>query len=203
MSVFIAPLIVILLVVVYGVVHSLLASNKIKHLVRNLFGSYTGRWYRLAYNIFAFISLLPVLALPALLPDKTLYVIPPPWMYLMSLSQVLAVGLLIIGFLQTGMGSFLGIRQLIIGDDQAQTCLEVRGLYRYVRHPLYTAGLLFIWMTPVMTINVLALYLGLTVYIIIGAYLEEGRLVQEFGAAYEDYKKGTPMLVPFVKGSIR
>lgn len=203
MSVFLAPLIVFLSVVVYGVVHSLLASNGIKNLARRLFGSHVDRWYRLAYNIFALISLLPVLALPALLPDKTLYVVAPPWVYLTLLGQVLAVGLLIVGFLQTGVWSFLGFRQLVAGDGKGGTRLEVRGLYRYVRHPLYTAGLLFIWMTPVMTINVLALYLGLTIYIVIGAYLEEGRLVQEFGAAYEDYKKGTPMLVPFVNWSNR
>lgn len=203
MSVFLAPMIVFLSVVVYGAVHSLLASNRIKNLARRSLGTHADRWYRLAYNIFASISLLPLLALPALLPDKTLYVIQPPWIYLTLLGQVLAVGLLIVGLLQTGVWSFLGFRQLIAGGAQGETRLEVRGLYRYVRHPLYTAGLLFIWMTPVMTINVLALYLGLTIYIVIGAYLEEGRLVQAFGAAYQDYKKGTPMLVPFVNWSNR
>jgi protein-S-isoprenylcysteine O-methyltransferase Ste14 len=203
MSVYFSPLIVLLAVVVYGIVHSLLASNGIKNLVRRLFGSFADRWYRLAYNIFAVISLLPVLALPALLSDETLYLIPSPWLYLTLLGQVLAVGLLLVGLLQTGVWSFLGFRQLIAGDEGGGTRLEVRGLYRYVRHPLYTAGLLFIWMTPVMTMNVLALYLGLTIYIVIGAYLEERRLVGEYGAAYEDYKKGTPMLVPFVKWSNR
>jgi protein-S-isoprenylcysteine O-methyltransferase Ste14 len=193
----------LLSVLIYGIVHSLLASNQIKNLARRWFGMYAERGYRLAYNIFAIISLLPVLALPALLPDKTFYVIPTPWFYLTFLGQLLAVGLLLVGLLQTGVWSFLGFRQLIVGDEQVESRLEVRGLYRYVRHPLYTAGLLFIWLTPLMTSNVLALFFGLTIYIIIGAYLEERRLVQEYGPAYDEYKKSTPMLVPFVNWSNR
>ena len=203
MLVFFAPVIVLLSVLIYGIVHSLLASNQIKNLARCLFGAYADRGYRLAYNIFAIISLLPVLALPALLPDRTVYVIPSPWVYLTFLGQLLAVGLLLVGLLQTGVWSFFGFRQLMVGDEQVESRLEVRGLYRYVRHPLYTAGLLFIWLTPLMTSNVLALFFGLTIYIIIGAYFEERRLVQEYGPAYDEYKKSTPMLVPFVNWSNR
>jgi len=69
-------------------------------------------------------------------------------------------------------------------------------LYRFVRHPLYTAGLVFIWLTPVMTVNRLVLYLSLTVYILIGAYFEERKLQREFGKEYEDYQIRTPMLFP-------
>ena len=203
MLVFFAPVIVLLSVLIYGIVHSLLASNQIKNLARCLFGAYADRGYRLAYNIFAIISLLPVLALPALLPDRTVYVIPSPWVYLTFLGQLLAVGLLLVGLLQTGVWSFFGFRQLMVGDEQVESRLEVRGIYRYVRHPLYTAGLLFIWLTPLMTSNVLALFFGLTIYIIIGAYFEERRLVQEYGPAYDEYKKSTPMLVPFVNWSNR
>jgi len=66
------------------------------------------------------------------------------------------------------------------------------GLYRWVRHPLYTAGLLFIWLIPVMTANLLALNIGLTIYLITGALFEERKLVREFGEAYIEYRKVTP-----------
>ncbi|MCK4727039.1 MAG: isoprenylcysteine carboxylmethyltransferase family protein [Anaerolineales bacterium] len=196
--VFFTPLIVFLSVLLYGIVHSLLATKSFKSLVRRLFGSYTDRWYRLAYNIFAIISLLPVLALPALLPDHTIYVVTDPWIYLTFLGQVLAVGLLLVGFLQTGVWTFLGFRQLVTGGEHHETRMVVRGLYRFVRHPLYTAGLVFIWLTPVMTKNIFALNLGLSIYIVFGAYLEERRLEKEYGAVYRAYKKSTPMLVPFL-----
>ena len=188
-----APLAIFLCVLAYGIVHSFLASIPFKSFIRRLFGSYTDHWYRLAYNIFAVVSLLPVLALPALLPDKIIYSATAPWIYLMLLGQVMAVGLLIVGLLQTGLWSFLGFRQLVTGGEHHETRMVVRGLYRFVRHPLYTAGLVFIWLAPVMTKNLFALNLGLSIYIVIGAYLEELRLEQEDGAAYRTYKESTPM----------
>jgi methanethiol S-methyltransferase len=72
----------------------------------------------------------------------------------------------------------------------------VAGLYKLVRHPLYTCGLILVWLPPVMTWNLLAFAIGATVYILIGAYFEERKLVAEFGQAYLDYRKRTPMLIP-------
>jgi len=74
--------------------------------------------------------------------------------------------------------------------------LVVRGLYRWVRHPLYTAGLVFLWFTPIMAVNLLALYVGFSLYLVIGAYFEERKLLREFGADYAEYQQRTPMLIP-------
>jgi protein-S-isoprenylcysteine O-methyltransferase Ste14 len=80
--------------------------------------------------------------------------------------------------------------------DNQQTELVTRGLYCWMRHPLYTGGLLFIWFTPLMTRNLLALIVGLTLYLILGAFLEERRLLHEFGEAYAEYRRCVPMLIP-------
>jgi protein-S-isoprenylcysteine O-methyltransferase Ste14 len=97
---------------------------------------------------------------------------------------------------QTGLWSFIGIEQLLAPPDSRPPELVISGLYRWVRHPLYTAGLIFIWLTPVMTWNVLALSLGLSAYLIIGAYFEERKLLGEFGEAYQLYQRRTPMFFP-------
>ena len=47
-----------------------------------------------------------------------------------------------------------------------------------------------------MTWNLLALIVGLTAYIFIGAHFEERKLLLEFGDAYAEYRRQTPMLVP-------
>lgn len=39
--------------------------------------------------------------------------------------------------------------------------------------------------------NSLTLYIGATIYVFIGAYFEERKLLREFGADYEAYRKGT------------
>jgi protein-S-isoprenylcysteine O-methyltransferase Ste14 len=100
------------------------------------------------------------------------------------------------GLKQTGMTSFIGLRQVLLPEDTFPPKLITDGFYRYVRHPLYTAGLVIIWLIPTMTCNLLALNLGLTIYIIVGAYFEERKLLDEFGDAYAEYRRHTPMLIP-------
>ncbi len=189
-------LIILVAVAWYGLVHSLLASLEVKDWANRRFGEYAARGYRVMYNLFAVISLFPVLALVALLPDRTLYRIPLPWALLTVFGQALALGALALGLLQTGAASFLGIEQLFRPAPQRGSILVVSGLYRWVRHPLYTAGLAFIWLVPVMTANLLALNIGLTVYILVGAHFEERKLLREYGDAYAEYRRRTPMLVP-------
>jgi protein-S-isoprenylcysteine O-methyltransferase Ste14 len=138
-----------------------------------------------------------VLILPVVLIDKVIYSIPMPWRLLNLAGQALAVIMLVVGLKQTGISAFAGVRQLFAPEDVSPPKLVTGGLYRYMRHPLYTAGLLFIWLSPVMTWNLLALYLGLSAYGLIGAYFEERKLEREFGEAYQAYKQKTPMLIPF------
>jgi len=185
----------ILSVLFWGLFHSLLASLKAKELVRRRLGDRAMRFYRLGYNAFACVSFLPVLALAALTPDRTLYLVQLPWSGLMVFGELLAVAALVIGFRQTDAWEFLGLRQLS-GKEEQPAQLTTSGLYRCVRHPLYTTGLLFIWLTPIMTVNILAINLGLTVYILGGAYFEERKLNREFGAQYAAYQSATPMLIP-------
>jgi protein-S-isoprenylcysteine O-methyltransferase Ste14 len=196
MSVAVSAILILGAVIVYGLVHSLLASLHIKDWARRRFGERSARLYRLVFNLFATLTLLPVLALPVLLPDRTLYTIPFPWMLLTLAIQALAALALLCGLIQTGIWSFLGLQQLMAPPAQENERLVVHGLYRWVRHPLYTAGLVFIWLTPVMTVNLLILYLGFSFYIIFGALIEERKLQSEFGQAYLDYRQHTPFLVP-------
>jgi len=105
--------------------------------------------------------------------------------------------LLILGVLQTDTLSFVGLRQLV--EEEKPAKFVTGGLYRLVRHPLYTAGLLFLWLSPQVTVNSFTLYAAVTIYILIGAYFEERKLLREFGEAYADYRSRTPMLIPWLK----
>jgi protein-S-isoprenylcysteine O-methyltransferase Ste14 len=190
---------IILAVLLYGLVHSFLAALGTKARARAWFGPGADRWYRLFFNVFGLLSFLPVLALVAWLPDREIYRIPSPWVYLALFGQLLAVVVLGIGVLQTGALHFLGLAQLFEGPGSQSQILVTGGLYRWVRHPLYTAGLVFIWLAPIMTANLLALNIGLTIYLIVGALYEERKLVNEFGEEYLQYRQRTPMLIPGVQ----
>jgi protein-S-isoprenylcysteine O-methyltransferase Ste14 len=176
----------------WGVIHSFLASHLAKDLCHLKVGNMD--FYRLAYNIFAAISFLPILYLMVTLPDQPVYAVPAPWYWVMSGGQFLSAILLVTAFLQTDSLSFVGLRQLF--EEEKSGALVTRGLYRVVRHPLYTFGLLFIWLTPTVSQNSLTVYIGATIYTLIGAYFEERKLLLDFGGDYAEYKQKTPMLIP-------
>ncbi|HUI88087.1 MAG TPA: isoprenylcysteine carboxylmethyltransferase family protein [Anaerolineales bacterium] len=179
----------------WGLSHSLLASLAWKDFFRKMFGDGVRRVYRLGFNIFSVLTLLPVLWLMWIPPSPVLYLVPAPWKYLMLVGQAIAAFLLLYGVLQTDILSFIGLRQLFDAEDRTHAFVT-NGLYRFVRHPLYGAGLLFLWLTPTMTINRLTVYGCATIYILIGAHFEERKLLREFGTAYAEYKALTPMIIP-------
>jgi len=188
-------LILIVAFAAWGIVHSLLASFALKDFFRKTLGDDFLRVYRLGYNLFSVLSLLPILWLMWILPNHTIYLIPAPWKYLMLAGQGVAAFLLLYGVLQTDTLSFVGLRQLVELDGKSGM-LVTSGPYRFARHPLYSAGLLFLWLTTLMTVNQLVLYICATIYIFIGAYFEERKLLREYGSAYAEYKSITPMIIP-------
>ena len=191
--------VVLTAVLAYGGIHSALASLWFKRRTKQQFGSASDRWFRFMYNLIAVISLLPVLALPVMFEDQPVYQIPWPWRALTLAGQAFALLALVVGVLQTGLWSFLGLRQLLYGPETDSHTLVIGGLYRWVRHPLYSAGLAFVWLMPSMSLNLLALILGISFYILVGATLEERKLKAEFGESYSAYQRRTAMLIPFLR----
>src|SRR5919108_1081643 len=187
----------IVTIALWGILHSLLASLGFKSALRRNLGDGFMKAYRLLYNIIAVITFAPVLYLMRSLPDQTLYQVPVPWRYLMLAGQALSGLLLFMAVMQTDLLSFAGFRQLI--EEEKQENLVTTGLYRSVRHPLYTFSLLILWLSPAMSINSLIVYAALTVYVLIGILFDERKLLREFGKAYADYRSSTPMLLPGLK----
>jgi protein-S-isoprenylcysteine O-methyltransferase Ste14 len=117
---------------------------------------------------------------------------PPRWMELVG-CLLLFVGWSMIIISQHQMGAAW---RLGIVDEQTQ--LQVRGLYRYVRHPIYTgmviatAGLLVMMPTLVM--------LGLMILALLGlnreARLEEEHLERIHGDTYRQYLARTGRWLP-------
>ena len=67
-----------------------------------------------------------------------------------------------------------------------------------MRHPIYSFSFILLWLMPVMSWNLLALAIGLSLYMLIGIGFEERKLVAEFGQAYVEYRQRTRMLIPWV-----
>lgn len=187
----------IITIALWGIIHSLLASVGFKNFLRSALGEGFMKSYRLLYNLFAVISFAPILYLMITLPDQPLYQVPRPWSYLMRAGQGISALLLLAAVLQTDMFAFVGLRQLV--EEEKMSALVTGGLYRLVRHPLYTFSLLFLWLSPSMSLNSFVVYVALTLYILIGIIFEERKLLREFGQQYASYRAVTPMLIPGLK----
>ncbi|NWF62975.1 MAG: DUF1295 domain-containing protein [Chloroflexi bacterium] len=190
-------LLLLLSLTLWGLSHSILASHFFKDRMRDFLGKNGMRLYRFGYNLFSIISFAPILYLLLILENQPLYQVPAPWSYVMYGGQALSALLLLVAVLQTDTLAFVGIRQLFEEEKPGQ--LVTRGLYKVVRHPLYLFSLLFLWLSPSMSVNSLVFNLGVTAYFVIGAYFEERKLLRDFGQAYAEYKHKTPFLIPGMK----
>jgi methanethiol S-methyltransferase len=124
----------------------------------------------------------------------------PPWVVGVSLAGILGTGAVLT---QHDQLRFFGLRQTWEPGVAPAESLRVAGPYRYVRHPLMTCTLLFLWGLPVMSPTLALLSGGLTAYILLALPLEERDLRRQFGAAYEAYRSRVPALIPWRAPSLR
>jgi protein-S-isoprenylcysteine O-methyltransferase Ste14 len=89
------------------------------------------------------------------------------------------------------------IRAHLRGLAYRQGDFVVRGPYLWVRHPLYSCILVMLWTNPEVTADQLLLSVMWTIWIWVGAVLDERDLVVEFGDVYRAYQQQVPMLIPW------
>lgn len=181
----------------FAFVHSLLADTRFKSRAKKSYGELFDRWQRLVYSMLALLMMLPFIFIMTLLPDKMLYVIPAPWYWFVAAIQILAILALLATLRQTGFSILLGLAQLQ-GRPQANG-LVTDGFYCHLRNPLFLFGAIILWLSPTMTLNLLAFNILATIYVYIGARHEERSLREEFGQEYEDYRQKVPMFLPRLK----
>lgn len=177
----------------FGLMHSITASTPVKRWVLGA-NVWFARYYRLAYNGLSILTFLPVLAAYRMIPQRAV----GQWEGKNSL-----------GFLLIGLGIFLGLIALS-GYDMAEftgfpprrpqytaknETLRQQGLLRFVRHPLYLAMILILAGLFVRQPSWANLVLGgfAFIYLRIGIYFEEQKLIVEFGDQYRSYKTQVPI----------
>jgi len=190
-------LIITVVFVVWAIIHSLLADYHVKAWFRGRFGDRAYRGYRLGYNLFATLSFIPVFLAYWTLPDRYLWSAPESWHWILLGIQAVGLVGLIVAVFHTRVGEFVGISQLTPGyDPDRSESMRITGLYCVVRHPIYFFGLVLVWFSPGISVNSLTIALLFTLYFYFGAIHEETSLRQEFGPAYDAYRRQVPMLIP-------
>jgi len=86
------------------------------------------------------------------------------------------------------------------GSFEETTTLVKQGLYKYIRHPMYSALLFLAWgiffKAPSLVGGALALVASAALFATGKA--DEAECIEKFGSAYEDYIKETKMFIPFL-----
>jgi protein-S-isoprenylcysteine O-methyltransferase Ste14 len=188
--------------VAFAFIHSLTASLPFKRLVMRVAGPRAEKLYLPAYSLTAVLTILPLAYLLYKNPGRVLYKIPSPWRWLMVGGQLIAGILAPIAFL-SAPHRFKVCSQLSGPQASEADSLKIRGIYRWVRDPFLLSGLVMIWLTPFMTVNLLVIYLLTTVYFYLGSLHWETRLVAQFGDEYREYQKRVHRIIPGLRGSIK
>ena len=96
--------------------------------------------------------------------------------------------------------ALFGLKQVMsffIAKKNAGNSFLTKGILGYVRHPLYSAGIaLALGMGTITDVNV-PVRLIMVLYFVVGAVLEEKKIIAEFGDQYLEYREKVPMLVPW------
>ena len=187
----------ILFWIIYYAVHSVFAATSVKIFFEKLIGKYF-RYYRLTYSIFVTITLIWLLYYqysfdcPLLIKSTVLK-------YISVLFMVLpGIGIMFISIKKYFL-LLSGVRSIYTPTPKPE--LKLDGIHLFVRHPLYSGTILFVWglffIFPLLN-NLIAVVL-LTVYVLVGISFEEKKLIKEFGKKYEEYISNVPMLIPDLK----
>jgi protein-S-isoprenylcysteine O-methyltransferase Ste14 len=89
----------------------------------------------------------------------------------------------------------------VFGTKRDKPELIQTGVFRYLRHPIYTGALLFYLGSILMTLSLAsaALWLLIIAFYYYLCRYEERILTEEFGDDYLQYKKKTGMLFPKIR----
>lgn len=201
-----------LLALGFAAVHSLLAAKPVKAAVERAVGTRRRNGlYRPFYIGQSVVTTAAVVWAFAKLPDRTLYRARAPYSWLLGAVQAGAGVLLLSALRATGISRIVGWPQAVQfargempqreTEAQGPALAEagVRGPFRWVRHPENLAFVLLLSAFPRMTVNRLTLAVLSAAYAVAGSRLEDGRMREAYGAAFERYAARTPMLVPGVR----
>ncbi len=177
----------------FGIQHSGVSSLRVKSRVIDRCGK---RGYALFFNTTSLLTLL--LAFLSMNFWN--------WLYFLTEPALVQPILLIIGILLAVSGVIIAVQasKIISVSTVADMRTDRRpelvtdGIYARVRHPLYLATILvfsamaFLYPFPV----VIVFALSMIVYTIIGAFLEERKLLLHYGQEYRDYRKKAGFILP-------
>ena len=198
----------------FGFLHSLCAQEAFKDALARVTGRFfVDHFWRFIYCVASYAALYHVVGKLhwAANPDSNAWLIAyPDWLWQMLLIlHLVSIVLLYTAFLQSDYLEFWGVKQMwsgikgLLDDGRSEPRLRlfgtdrlvVTGLYAWVRHPMLASGLLFL-LTSGPSRNNVVFTLMYLLYMLLGAWFEEKRLLRIFGGEYVRYRAAAGAFIP-------
>ena len=185
-------ILIVLSGILFALVHSMLAKNTFKSKCYAL--GLTQQHYRLAYTMIAVLSTVAWLIFTHSLPDRALYEVTGIWRWQLYAIQVAGLTLLVLSVKSVEIMPFLGLANFTNDTEP----FREHGIYRIVRHPMYTGIMLLMYAQPSQSVNNLVLFTVIAIYFIVGSRFEESRMLDSH-PEYRDYCRRVPAFIPGLK----
>jgi protein-S-isoprenylcysteine O-methyltransferase Ste14 len=119
------------------------------------------------------------------------------WVFLLFSAYIVIAGVV---QMKKGGGPGRDSSQKTLYRFEETSLLVDTGIFRYIRHPLYSSLLFLTWgiLLKNITVHMLLISIFSTVFLIITALIDERECVDYFGEAYRLYMKRTKRFVPFL-----
>ena len=178
--------------------HSILISVTATEYLKKRLGS-GFRFHRLFYSVFSLATLLPLMYYSnSIRPDP--FFRWDGYLVVVQCALILTGSYLFVaGARHYSFSELLGIRQIEAGRKESTSSdgdtFAVSGIHSIIRHPWYLAGILIVWAQD-LSFFVILNNIVISIYFIIGSFLEERKMMRKFGERYRDYQRTVSMLVP-------
>ena len=181
----------------FGLIHSLFAATKIKDMLEPLLMGY----YRVSYNLLALSHIIIIWFIGSHVFDNLNFFTLPIYIeIILNIISIFGLILLAISLKNYNLGLFSGASQIrfykLNKNNINNEPLKRIGLNSYIRHPLYLSLYIILWSQASTAFGLSTAIWG-SVYLAIGTFFEERRLLLIYGNSYRDYKIKVPALIPW------
>lgn len=191
-------LLIVLGVLIFGLQHSGISALRVKNRIIDRWGK---EGYARLFNATSIVG-IAVAFIAMNYWDWFYFILEPGLIQPLLFSS--GVVLIIIGLVVTLMASrVISVSTVADMRTDRQAKLVTDGIYSRIRHPLYLATiLLLLGLAAVYPFDrVIVFSIALSVYVIIGAYFEERKLVIHYGQEYLEYRKQAGFMLPRIRSS--
>jgi protein-S-isoprenylcysteine O-methyltransferase Ste14 len=188
-----------LLWILWCALHSTLITVTVTNYMRKKLGDQF-RFYRLFYNIVSFVTLIPLVYYSNSIKEAPFFRWEGYLVIVKYLLFVTGISLFVAGGRHYSLSDLLGIHQIKTGRANQAVCgyatLNTSGILSMIRHPWYTGGILLVWASD-LSLSTLLINTIISAYFVIGTFLEEKKLLLEFGEQYREYQRNVSMFFPY------